>query len=613
MLDNRSDKSALDASNNPKDIFTSAFMGLEDPIDRARTDFCYYLEHAVRDETTGEYIVLDKHHYAFINGVLLNDEVRFGIVEFPRGAGKSTILNAYCAWEGSRNPSLRFIISSKTDDQSEIQMRGIEKQLRTPEHIKVFGNMIPDQKARNTLGYVWNSQEKALRGTQTEMNRDPTFTAVGTGSELVAGRRSNIIIGDDLIAEKASYSDAYSEHIKDWFNRTLLPTRDPRNSKVIIIGTPFAKGDLYDSIHEAQKNAPTYKRLSVPAFKVDNRGVRVMDTKTGLPISYWPEMWPVKELLAREEENWWAFASQYMLERVDPTKAQFKREWLQFVEAKDLPPLSQLTVYQGIDPAGMKGDKLGDFLTLATVGVDHTGQGFLLDLMATRGDKEETVTQIVNEILRYQPKMISVEIDGGQQHFKAWLEEQLRGRIRGRTVELNPVSSRNIPKAIRLMDMSDYFRRGDILLSGMIDRDDGDLSPIPNLESFVDQWIMFPTGSHDDSLDAVNIAITPVYVYAPISDVVRRSDLPREEREVIDSEIVEGMVEIVGKDVESSIIVTHEELELIKRRRRVRRHHEAEMAGQNSTAGEERREMRSPSWVNDIDAPRRGFMATGRR
>ena len=464
----------------------------------------------------------------------------------------STIVNAFLTWLGSKNPAMRIILAAKTDDQASIQMRGIEELLASPDHINVFGDLIPSQIERKTYSYVWNSQEKALvvrddDGVVQRMGRHPTYTAVGAGSDLVAGRRSDLIVIDDIIAEKVAYSPATNAHVADWVFRTLFFTRVGR-AKTIIIGTPYADGDFYDMVLEEMGGRDWFRHIRIPAYLVEGEEEeRITDPTTGRHISAWPERFPVEDLVQKEEENFWAFNSQMMLLKFDASQSQFKREWLKTIHEDDIPPLEEMVLYMGIDPAGMKGSKTADRLAMAVLGIHEEKQGFLLEMATTKGDKEETLLEICRFITQYQPAAVFVEVAGNQDHFLEWLKLELRGRL-NREPNFNPVDSGNIPKPMRLKSMSNYFINGSVLLRGVLNHDTGALIAHPSLDRFVQEWIVYrgDVAGHDDALDAANIALTPFYSHTKAFEVViiPGSHDPRNDTRTPDQQVEDALINL---------------------------------------------------------------------
>ena len=524
---------AFQRTKSPAEALTAAFTGEGGREERAREDFEFYFENTVRDEITDEYVNLAEHHRKIIRDILDDDEILIAMVQLSRGAGKSTLLNAWATWMGARKPNIRIIIASGTDGQSTAQMRGIEAQARNEDHVAAFGDLMPTQKERNDYGYVWNIHEKKFvdrsKGIRP-MGRFPTFFATSVGTDL-AGKRSDIIIADDLIGEKVAYSPKSNEHAMEWFNQTLKHTRgDPNTAKIIIIGTPYAAGDLYDQLYSEMKDQPWFRFYKVTAFLEDERGERVIDPDTGLPISYWPERFPPETLLRIESENHWTFQSQFMLKKFDLTKAALKQEWLQIAlimpeSMREIPDVTGLKVYMGIDPAGMKPTEKGDYYTVAVVGVDQEeNKAYVLDLVLTRGDKETTMDMVADLIRSWRPEMIHVETDGQHAHFY-YLESEMQKRFENEPsirVNLDPVSTENTQKIIRIKEMSNYFINESVMLAGYYDRETGIPRHLPALDPFVDQWIVFPTGAHDDALDAVDIALHSFYSHnAPVTESVR--------------------------------------------------------------------------------------------
>ena len=131
---------------------------------------------------------------------------------------------------------------------------------------------------------------------------------------------------------------------------------------------------------------------------------------------------------------------------------------------------------------------------------------------------------VADMIRNWRPDMIHVEVDGQNAHFY-YLESELQKRFENEPnirVNLDPVTTDNMPKLLRIKEMSNYFINGSVMLAGYYDRETGIPRHFETLDPFVDQWIVFPTGAHDDALDAVDIALHSFYSHnAPITTSVR--------------------------------------------------------------------------------------------
>ena len=489
-----------------KRILANSLEGIEDPIERSRNDFCFYLENVVHDEgphALTDYIQLADFHRE-IADTLMDDKTSFLLVEAFRGSGKSSLASvAWPAYLASLNPSLRFALISKTDDQAITQLTGIEAILRSAEHQRIFGDLVPHRQYYNFRA-PWSEQEKVI--VRPKFSRFPTFLAAGVESSLVVGKRFDCLVADDVIDLTSSFSPTTRNRIKHWFYQVLLPTRDQRWSKVVVIGTPWVADDLYDSIAKEMAGKSFFKHIRIPAIQTEQ-------TDHG-PIykSAWPEVFPLTNLNRIKSEGHFAFQNQYMLERYDVTQSILKKEWLKLIQQDYIP--KELTILQGIDPnAGRVTGKTGDMLALATVGIDADRQAYLLDLVYIKGDIQEQLLHITDHITRWNPKDIASEIEATQAHFKNYLEAKLKETL-GLDITIRGITSKNVPKPIRLRAMFDAFIAGKVLVAAHVNWETGDLEPLPSLLPFVEEWISYSANApHDDALDAVDIALSSVLEY----------------------------------------------------------------------------------------------------
>ena len=487
-----------------KGTLSSAFLGVKSPEELAKENFSYYLENVIVDEDPvgfgggnseeAKHIKLQPIHHEIIDA-LENPVKKFLLIECPRGSGKSTLVNAWLAWMASIDPMVRCVLAARSENKAITQLNGVEAILRSPEHQRVFGNLIPSNQGRNSRS-IWNATERVL--VRPRYTRMPTFKAIGAESQI-EGQRSDIIACDDIIDLESALSQAESEKIKGWLFTSLLPTA-VNPIKTVVIGTPKLKDDLYEHIRKQLDGQDFFQYIHHPAIYQDEHRQS---------HSYWPERFTLERFEQEKVKDYWTFQSQYMLERVDAGKAIFKRDWLKEIIESEIPPREDMTIYQGIDPITGKGTKFSDNLAVATVGIDNsTNQGYLLDLLYMQGNVQELLSGIRYEITKWRPNVISIEADATVEFYKQYLENEL-------TISLNNVYTKNEPKFMRIRDrMSKEFIAGRILLAGQQNETTGKLEPISQLLPFVEEWEVFTIDAkHDDALDAVNTAITPIIGY----------------------------------------------------------------------------------------------------
>jgi phage terminase large subunit-like protein len=216
--------------------------------------------------------------------------------------------------------------------------------------------------------------------------------------------------------------------------------------------------------------------------------------------SYWPEFFPVDVL------NRWlielgpvSFPSQYQSSPVDLSGDILKREWLHWYDYSKIPEEFEKIIFF-IDPA-ISQKKTADYFALAVAG-KYNNQIYLLDLLRTRASIAIQHQLIDDKYAVWMPNEIIVEAGGPQLYFVDYLKEHTMYNI------LIPEPNwHRSDKKIRFETAAAHFNAGRALLPGYKD-DINRWQPIDSFQSFVDEWVSFPSGLHDDTVDAVSGAVS---------------------------------------------------------------------------------------------------------
>lgn len=159
----------------------------------------------------------------------------------PRGSGKSQAVSiTFTSWSVGRNPLIRILLAFAS---MEAQGKAFARQLdsiftRNERYIRIFGELKP----RNPV--KWDASEKiVVRPEPPGGMKDATITVVGIGS-AVPSKRSDLIIGDDIVTADTAYSRVLQDRLEAFWHTTLYPTLVP-SGRQIIVGTLWSLGDFY--------------------------------------------------------------------------------------------------------------------------------------------------------------------------------------------------------------------------------------------------------------------------------------------------------------------------------------------------------------------------------
>jgi predicted phage terminase large subunit-like protein len=355
-----------------------------------------------------------------------------------------------------KNRNIRIIIGSKSMQRAMDLVRRITWELENNDRmIELWGTFKDPNK--------WSATQIQVTGRDMNL-KEATVTATGLGGNI-EGVRGDIGILDDPIDIEDVTSEVERVKGKRWLDNTFLARLEPEH-KAWVVGTRWHPEDIYS--HIAQK--PEWKVLVHRAVQEDGSVL-------------WPERWPIEKLMEKKAEiGQIAFEARYMNNPQALVGVLFKVEWLQYVD--DLP--ENLNIYQGWDLA-ISTQETADYTACMTIGIDEGKGIYLLDLYRDRlGFPSQTkAIKAQAEHLPWRPRYIAIESNAYQraaaQHLQA--------------VSLLPVvESKAVgDKTMRIQGMSPYFETGRMKLwRGM-----------RGLDAFVSEFVNFPYGSHDDTLDAL--------------------------------------------------------------------------------------------------------------
>ncbi|WP_108912918.1 phage terminase large subunit family protein [Deinococcus ficus] len=415
----------------------------------------------------------------------------------PREHLKSSTLTAYLLWKVLYNPEIRILIVTISDSLASGMLQRIKTILETNPVIKrIYG----DVKGNG----VWGAEGLTLKRKNTYT--EPTIKSIGIGTASV-GSRCDLLIADDLIDSTKADSPAERAKLSERFFGELSSLVFA-NGKVVVLGTRKGKDDLYSEILAN----PSFYSIVQPAITShtltdidheyirDERGVvtNVIVKTEGIEVLD-PVRWPIERLLMRKADAGpTRFLREYQNDISSFNGSFLKADWLDY--ATEIPPLKELTIYMGIDLA-ISDKQAADYTVIASVGHHRkTNKIYLLRMHRGRYDFPTTLENIQKEF-RYwvdkgiRPLKVTVESNAAQKATYQML-------FKTSNLPVFP-SHTSKGKETRMTLLAPFFENGRISLGPDFDPD----------EVFKTEWCAFPNAKvHDDTLDAVEIALRPVLV-----------------------------------------------------------------------------------------------------
>ncbi len=416
------------------------------------------------------------------------ERTRYSLVLGPRGSGKSITGDvAYCLHQMVKNPNIRICIASKSGPQAKGFLQEIKAHIEGNEDfIKLFGNL---------KGTTWNEDE-ILISTRTKILKEPTITALGAGAGI-PGRHFDLIIGDDLVDEENSATEHQREKNKKWFYTTLMPTLEPEG-ELRLLGTRYHVHDLYG--HFAYKDKYTGEWndprigpnvLCIPALttvtELNEDGEETIISET----SFWPEKFTVKYLKElRRSMGSLIFKLQMQNDATISEGGIINLDDLEnnvWTSDKDRPPLNELMMFMGVDPAiGEK--QANDFFCLVVIGVHTvTNHIYVLEVFKQKISYNEQVDVIIRKYAHWNVEKVGIETIAYQKALAQGV------RDKGAWMNVHEVKPR-IDKTARAKIFSAYTERQEVHCH-------------MSMISLMETCAGMPHVEHDDEFDGLDIAV----------------------------------------------------------------------------------------------------------
>ena len=374
------------------------------------------------------------------------------------------------AWFLGKFPHKKVIQTSHT---AELAV-GFGRKVRNLVDSEVYNEIFP--------GLSLQSDSKAAGRWNTSKGGD--YFAIGVGG-AVTGKGADILIIDDPHSEQEAAMAASNPEVYDktyeWYTSGPRQRLQPGGS-IVIVMTRWSQRDLTGQVLKASaaRGGEEWEVIEFPAI-----------LPSGNPL--WPEFWSLNELAALKEElpnsKWQA---QYQQNPVGNESAIVKRDWWKWWQ-EDRPPYCDY-ILQTWDTAFEKNNR-ADYSAGTTWGVFNNDEDhglpnlILLDTYKKRVEWVDLKKDVLEQYRQWEPDGILIE----KKATGAPLIYELRAM--GIPVQEYTPSKGN-DKIARLNSVSDIIASGKVW--------------VPQTrwaEELVDEIAAFPSGEHDDLVDATSLAL----------------------------------------------------------------------------------------------------------
>lgn len=434
------------------------------------------------------------HHEQMVNWIMerLGRE-ESGVVLLPRGHAKTTWLNTILlSWLVSKNPNLRVGLISNTAKQANAFSRAVRFTLEANEYQhEIFGNLAGKHKWNDV---EWIRKDSALLGTN-----NVNMYSTGTGGPIVS-KRFDLILCDDILDEENTVNPEQREKVTNWFWKTLKPCLAPRGS-IIVIGTRWAEGDLYQELIE-EKKWPSIRRGAIyypctacgQNFENTDQFLNHKCTSKTInanprPAALWPDLWPLDKLEQERRDMGSAMFACSYLNDISGLMAGniFKREWWSKNYFTELPHNPQGYFWtMGVDLASSEKQQ-ADYTARVVVARDDNNNCYVFQVR--RAKIETGHREFVIDGFNANPLISRIVVENNQ--FQGAFVKDL-------------INSTNLPvvgkkaevdKVTRARSVAARYESGKVFHHKSLEGSDFEM-----------ELLQFPKG-HDDMIDALGYAM----------------------------------------------------------------------------------------------------------
>lgn len=410
-------------------------------------------------------------------------ELRRLIVNMPPRHGKSMLVSQlFPCWALGKKPELEIVQSGYAEKIALEHSRKARDFFVKPEYRNIFPEVRHAPGRRSQEAVVTERQAAHEWGTK----QGGRYYAVGVGGGLT-GRGADIAIIDDPVKDRASaMSETVRTGILDWYRSTLRTRLSPEGC-IILVMTRWHPDDLAGSlITEMKADGEEWEVIKFKA--IDDDGAAL-----------WPERWPVETMLQTQKAvgsyEWSALYQQ------EPTLRQgnlFRVELIDFTELANAPAIRWVRCWDLASTTKQRAKDDPDFTVGALVGVVKEGivpHIWVRDLVYGQWEGGQR-DQMIRATAERDGAGVAICIEGvaGYKDAADAIQKALRGlRVVHR---VTPVTD----KVTRAATVEACIEAGNL-----------HVVKAPWNDFFLRHFTEFPSGTHDDAVDAVSGGVNFLY------------------------------------------------------------------------------------------------------
>lgn len=438
-----------------------------------RRDFCIFLRGAYRILSGGDTLAWNWHLDAIayqLGQVRAGKSQRLLVTMPPRNLKSIAISVAWVAWMLGRNPRLKFVCVSYSDELALKLARDCRMVMQSAWYRELFPRTII------------SSSRMAVHDFETTAGGNRLATSIkGT----VTGRGGNYLIIDDPIKPDEAMSETTRTGVNESFSRTLATRLDDKeNGSIIVVMQRLHEQDLAGALIEKGH----WDHLSLPAIATEDAVIRlprnrILRRKVGDVLH--PERESLKTLeQLRLSLGSAVFSAQYQQQPVPAAGNMAKADWLRRYDRLFLPPGGRIV--QSWDTASKDGIH-NDWSVCVTAYV-YRREIRILDVWRARVEFVDLKRNVIRLAREHGAQVLLIEdAASGTQLIQTLRNEQPSG------VPMPIGRKPEGDKATRFAAICPMIEAGQLMLP----------DEAPWLADFKSEVLGFPNARHDDQADAL--------------------------------------------------------------------------------------------------------------
>jgi len=291
----------------------------------------------------------------------------------PRGFLKTTLITITQAISLQiNNPSIRVAIISSVLANASDMVTAIGFPYLTNEKFRMlFPEWCPKKMGMPETTWTQTEIHVPNRGGRPVL--EGTFEAFGADSTTTSRHFDHLIIDDLVTRENTTTRDQMNKVREMW--RSIFPLRDNPQTPIDVIGTRWDDYDLYGDLEKD----PDIEVIKFAAYA----------TEDGVKIPFWPERYPIDELMkikSGPKTGSYLFSCLYMNDPIPQEDAVFKKSYFKYfrynpgnntVEREDGQVIPIGNTYMAIDGATEEGKN--DYSAMVPGFQDYKENVYILD------------------------------------------------------------------------------------------------------------------------------------------------------------------------------------------------------------------------------------------